>query len=193
MEIERIMPPKKQKYSEIRNRKYLHKHEVDSLIKSLKGRNKFRDGLMIMMMFRHGFRSGEICELRWEQIDFTTATIFIKRLKGSKSSTHYISGDELKNLKRFSKYAGESPYVFLTDRKTPISTRTIRYIVKTAGSKAGIEFPVNAHSLRHATGYKLANDGCDLRTIQDYLGHANISNTVIYTELNPNKFRKIQW
>lgn len=186
-------PPKKQKYDEIRSRKFLYPHEVEKLRKVLIGRYKLRDSLLILMMFRHGFREGEICELKWTQIDFKTATIYINRLKRSKSSTHPIQGDELRLLKRLKKNTVESVYVFLTERQTPISTRMIRHIVSEAGKKAGIEFKVNAHSLRHATGYKLANDGHDLRTIQDYLGHKNISNTVTYTQLNPNKFKSILW
>ncbi len=50
-------------------------------------------------------------------------------------------------------------------------------------------FPVHPHMLRHATGYKLANDGHDTRAIQQYLGHKNIQHTVRYTELSPARFR----
>lgn len=188
-----MTPPIKKKYEEIRGRKFLYTHEVEKMRKSVNGRNKFRDSLLILVMFRHGFREGEICELKWEQIDFNTATIFIQRLKGSKSSTHYLQGDEIRALKKLKRENNESPYIFVSERKTPLSTRTIRHIVNEAGRKAEIEFQVNAHSLRHATGYKLANDGLDLRMIQDYLGHKNISNTVIYTQLNPERFKRIQW
>jgi type 1 fimbriae regulatory protein FimE len=54
---------------------------------------------------------------------------------------------------------------------------------------AGFAFPVHPHMLRHACGYKLANDGRDTRTIQDYLGHVNIQHTVRYTELAPGRFK----
>jgi type 1 fimbriae regulatory protein FimB/type 1 fimbriae regulatory protein FimE len=54
---------------------------------------------------------------------------------------------------------------------------------------AGIEFPIHPHMLRHATGYKLANDGQDTRAIQHYLGHRNIQHTTRYTELAPDRFK----
>jgi type 1 fimbriae regulatory protein FimB/type 1 fimbriae regulatory protein FimE len=62
-------------------------------------------------------------------------------------------------------------------------------MVKRAAQKAGFPFQVHAHMLRHATGYKLAGDGHDTRSIQDYLGHKNIQHTVRYTELSPTRFK----
>ena len=54
----------------------------------------------------------------------------------------------------------------------------MRKIVARAGAAAALPFPVHPHMLRHATGYKLADDGQDTRAIQDYLGHRNIQYTV---------------
>jgi type 1 fimbriae regulatory protein FimB/type 1 fimbriae regulatory protein FimE len=62
-------------------------------------------------------------------------------------------------------------------------------MVARAGMAAGLKFPVHPHMLRHAAGYKLANEGQDTRAIQHYLGHRNISHTVRYTELSAEKFR----
>ena len=57
------------------------------------------------------------------------------------------------------------------------------------GVKAGFAFQLHPHMLRHACGYKLANDGVDTRSLQHYLGHKNIQHTVRYTELAPDRFR----
>jgi site-specific recombinase XerD len=54
---------------------------------------------------------------------------------------------------------------------------------------AGIEIKVHPHMLRHACGFKLANDGVDTRALQAYLGHRNIQHTVRYTELAPTRFK----
>jgi type 1 fimbriae regulatory protein FimB/type 1 fimbriae regulatory protein FimE len=62
-------------------------------------------------------------------------------------------------------------------------------MIARAGRLAGIPFRVHPHMLRHACGYKLANDGPDTRAIQAYLGHRNINHTVRYTELSPERFR----
>ena len=81
-----------------------------------------------------------------------------------------------------------SSFVFIGNRHTPLSERTISHIVHQAGELAGFDFTVHAHLLRHACGYYLANKGVDTRTIQDYLGHANIQNTVRYTQLSSARF-----
>jgi type 1 fimbriae regulatory protein FimE len=65
----------------------------------------------------------------------------------------------------------------------------VRKLVKRAGQNAGIDFSVHPHMLRHACGYKLANDGHDTRSVQHYLGHKNIQYTVRYTELAADRFK----
>ena len=64
-------------------------------------------------------------------------------------------------------------------------------MVQRAGEAAKLDFPVHPHMLRHATGFKLANDGIDARTLQAYLEHKSISNTVRYTELSPTRFNDL--
>ena len=70
-----------------------------------------------------------------------------------------------------------------------MTTANFRKIIARAGRAAGLPFPVHPHMLRHACGYKLANDGHDTRAIQHYLGHRNIMHTVRYTELAADRFR----
>ena len=66
---------------------------------------------------------------------------------------------------------------------------TLRKLMARAGELAKLPFPIHPHMLRHSTGYKLANDGQDTRAIQQYLGHRNITHTVRYTELCPERFK----
>jgi site-specific recombinase XerD len=67
-------------------------------------------------------------------------------------------------------------------------TSTVRKLVARAGEKAGLDFPVHPHMVRHGCGYKLANEGHDTRAIQHYMGRKNIQHTVRYTELAPDRF-----
>ena len=69
--------------------------------------------------------------------------------------------------------------------------RGFQTLIERAGKKAKLEFKAHPHMLRHACGYKLANDGVDTRTIQAYLGHKSIQHTVRYTELSPTKFKSL--
>ena len=62
-------------------------------------------------------------------------------------------------------------------------------MITRAGRNADFDFPVHPHMLRHATGYKLANDGHDTCAIQQDVGHKNIQHTVRYTELRLNRFQ----
>ena len=81
-----------------------------------------------------------------------------------------------------------SPYVFTTERGGQFTADAINRHIKSIAKRAKFAFPIHAHMLRHATGYKLANDGHDTRSLQAYLGHRNIQHTVRYTELAANRF-----
>ena len=77
----------------------------------------------------------------------------------------------------------------MTERGGPMTTDNVRKLVQRGGQEAKLPFPVHPHMLRHACGYKLANDGHDTRAIQHYLGHRNIQNTVRYTQLSAQRFK----
>jgi len=83
-----------------------------------------------------------------------------------------------------------SPYLLTTERGGPLTDSAVRKITARAGVASGLGFPVHPHMLRHACGFKLANDGHDTRAIQHYLGHRNIQHTVRYTELASDRFTK---
>ena len=80
-------------------------------------------------------------------------------------------------------------YVFMSERETPMSLVGSRRMIGRLGKAARMPFPIHPHMLRHAYGYKLANDGQDTRALQHYLGHKNIQHTVRYLELSPERFR----
>jgi type 1 fimbriae regulatory protein FimB/type 1 fimbriae regulatory protein FimE len=79
--------------------------------------------------------------------------------------------------------------MFTTERDGPLMDSGVRKIAARAGAVAPLPFPVHRHMLRHATGYKLANDGQDTRAIQHDLGHKNIAHTMRYTNLASDRFK----
>jgi site-specific recombinase XerD len=109
-------------------------------------------------------------------------------LKGSKDSTHYLDGKELRALRQLHREAS-TPYIFESERQGPISAAGFRKSFARLGAKAGLPFPINPHMLRHACGYALANKGKDTRSLQAYLGHASIVHTVKYTAMSPIRFK----
>ena len=81
------------------------------------------------------------------------------------------------------------PYVFISERRAPLSPAGYQRMVARAGVAVKFTFPVHSHMLRHACGFKLANDGHDTRAIQAYLGHRSIMSTARYTALTPHRFK----
>jgi len=184
------LPPKRVPNSAVRSREYLTPDEVEGLIKAAKniGRHGHRDAALILLAYRHGFRVSELIALRWDQIDLKQGLLHVNRLKNGTPSNHPIRGPEIRALRRLQREYPETPYVFVTERKGPLTPSTVRKIVARAGREAKLPFPAHPHMLRHACGYKLANDGHDTRAIQHYLGHKNITHTVRYTELAADRF-----
>jgi type 1 fimbriae regulatory protein FimB/type 1 fimbriae regulatory protein FimE len=177
--------------SAYRTREHLTETEMTKLLAALAAnRHGERDRLVGLIIYRHGLRVSEACELRWDDIDFAKRTIMVRRLKGSHDSTHYLERDELAGLKRLAKTA-TSAYVFTTERGTPFTRAGIGRMIERAGEAAGLPFQAHPHMLRHATGYALAGRGMDTRRLQHFLGHASIANTVRYTAMSPEPFRDV--
>lgn len=183
--------PIRRKNTEYRNREYLSEKEVGQVINAAAGagRHRLRDATLILLAYRHGLRVSELVALRWDQVDLTQGLVHISRRKNGVPSVHPLRGPELRALRRLERDYPETPYLFVSERKAPLTADTVRKIVARAGQHAGIEFPIHPHMLRHATGYKLANDGQDTRAIQHYLGHRNIQHTTRYTELAADRFK----
>ena len=186
------IPPRKTRNIDLRNREYLTPAEIDRIINGAKkvGRYGQRDATMILIAYRHGLRVSELIALKWLQIDLQQGLLNVIRLKNGISSTHPLFGPELRALRVLKRDYPDSDYIFMTERKTPITDSTFRKIVARAGKEANLDMPIHPHMLRHSTGFKLANDGQDIRSIQFYLGHKNIQHTVRYTEISPVRFKK---
>ena len=98
-------------------------------------------------------------------------------------STHPRTDRELRALRRLQREQEPGRYVFLSERDAPMSPVGFRCMVTRLGEAAKMPFSIHPHMLRHACGFKLANDGQDTRALQHYLGHRNIQHTVRYTAL----------
>jgi type 1 fimbriae regulatory protein FimB/type 1 fimbriae regulatory protein FimE len=189
--INRTVIPRRPRNSDLRTREYLTEAEVERLMEAAKGnRWGHRDATMILVGYRHGLRVSELVDLRWDQVEFTNATLHVRRVKQGTASTHPILGDELRALRRLQReQEPKSPFVFTSERGAPFSTAGFARMVERAGTEAKLGFKAHPHMLRHACGFALANKGHDTRALQAYLGHKNIQHTVRYTELAPTRFK----
>ena len=183
-------PPAKPKNKDVRSREYLTASEIEKLRNATKAdRYGVRNFWLITIMYRHGLRVTEAIDLRWDQVDFRYARLHVNRAKNGDDSVHFIEGDELRALRKLKRWNPESDFIFTSERQAPLSSRAVHNIIAAAGVKAGIKFPCHPHMLRHARGFRLAAKGEDTRAIQAYLGHKNIQHTVIYTKLDPKRFK----
>lgn len=185
------VPPQRLSNEALRPREYLTEDEVNTLMSVAKKRGRYghRDATMILIAFRHGLRVAELCALRWDQLDLKQGLLHVRRLKNGIDSVHPVRGPEIRALRKLERQGVTSPYLFVTERGGPVSAAGFRKTLSRIGEVSSITFPVHPHMLRHACGFKLANDGHDTRAIQHYLGHKNIQHTVRYTELTPTRFQ----
>ena len=154
-----------------RQREYLTEREVERLMKAARdNRHGHRDATMVLLAYRHGL-------------------LHVARVKNGMPSVHPLTGKELRALRRLQREQEPGRYVFMSERGAPMSPVGFRRMLERLGKAAKMAFGVHPHMLRHACGFKLANQGVDTRSLQHYLGHKNIQHTVRYTELSPDRFR----
>src|SRR6266446_4495417 len=171
----RPAPPRKKPHDPKR-RDYLRPDEVEAMVQAAR------------TFGRHGVRTAELVALRWHQVDLKGGYLDVHRVKRGHPAKHPLRGPQLRLLRELQRTYPDSPYVFVSERKAPLSPRSIRAIVARTGKLAGLPFVPHPHQLRHACGYYLASQGHDTRAIQDYLGHKNIQHTVRYTAMAPHRF-----
>lgn len=187
----RTVMPRRRKNADLRSREYLTEHEIGALMAAARqNRHGHRDATLILLAFRHGLRAAESVDLRWDQVNFRTATLHVRRVKRGTPSTHPILGDEIRALRRLQRdQEPKSPFVFTSERGAPFTTAGFARMIQRAGGVAKLGYKAHPHMLRHACGFALANKGRDTRALQAYLGHRNIQHTVRYTELAPGRFK----
>ena len=182
--------PLRQPNAELRTREYLTDAEVARLTDAAKGnRWGHRDATMILIGYRHGLRTSELCDLQWSQVEPSTGRLHVRRAKNGSPSVYPMQGEEIRALRRLRREQGPSSHVFMTERDGPMTPKAFHALFGRIGTRAKMPFPVHPHMLRHGCGYALANAGHDTRALQAWLGHKNIQHTVRYTEVAPDRFK----
>jgi type 1 fimbriae regulatory protein FimB len=176
-----------------RPKNFLTEAEMGNFLKAArKGRHSVRNFVMLLLTFRHGLRVSELISMRMGDVDLDTGRLFVRRLKGSLSTSQPLEGDEIRAFRAWLRQRTKapccnSPLVFLSERG-PMTRQAFNYICAQAGKRAGLNIKVHPHMLSHSCWFALANKGSDTRLIQDYLGHRNLRNTEIYTRTAAVRF-----
>lgn len=179
-----------------RPKNFLTEAEIADFFKvARKGRHSVRNYAMLLLAFRHGLRVSELINVRMSDIDLDAGRLFVRRVKGSLSTSQPLEGDEIRALRawlrqRINAPCCNSPLVFLSERG-PMTRQAFNYICAEVCRLAGLSIKVHPHMLRHSCGFALANKGCDTRLIQDYLGHRNIRHTQLYTRTAAVRFERL--
>jgi site-specific recombinase XerD len=185
-----------------RPREFLRPPEVKKLLAAIRtpgaSRNPERDYALFLLMAQHGLRVSEACKLHLSDLDLEQGRLHVERLKQrrkkKRAQEHPLFTEEREALDAWLavRETMDCPCdaLFISERRRPIARCTVWIMMQKFAEAAGLgALALHPHMLRHACGYDLANRGTDTRLIQDFLGHANIAHTVIYTRLDHSRFK----
>jgi site-specific recombinase XerD len=175
---------------------FMTEDEVSKLIESAFSKNDadllgLRDRAILETFYSSGFRISELVGLNIDDLDQISGVVKI-RGKGKKERIVPIGEAALLTIKKYlDKRKKQTDAVFLNNHSRRITTRGVRDIVVKYLRLAGIKPGVSAHTFRHSFATHLLNRGADLRTVQELLGHANLSTTQIYTHLTTERLKSV--
>lgn len=148
-----------------------------------------RNYTIMAVMYRAGLRVSEAISLEPQHIDSKRNQILVKGGKGDKDRTIPVEPWLIDTLNTWLAKRYQLPKVckniFTTLQGEPLNDRYIRAMVKREAQAAGIDKDVHPHTLRHTYATELLEDGFTIREVQELMGHADISTTMIYTHVNP--------
>lgn len=154
----------------------------------LKTKNGIRDRAILEILYSTGMRVSELCEL--EMKDYQGSKITIRSSKSNEYRTVPLIAVAKEFLDKYLEQNRERPYeqkLFVTETGKAMDRSLIYVMLKTLGKKVGIKQKISPHTLRHACATHLLEHGVDLISIQQLLGHTNISTTQIYVHLSANR------
>ncbi|MGL4791405.1 MAG: tyrosine-type recombinase/integrase, partial [Anaerotignaceae bacterium] len=155
-----------------------------------------RDKAMLEVLYATGMRVTEIINIKVSDVNFTLECILCKH--GSKERIIPIGKTAMLYLKKYLNEAREAllkgnreETLFVNINGMPMTRQGFWKIVKAYGKMAGIAGDIKPHTLRHSFAVHLIENGCDLRSVQEMLGHSDISTTQVYARLNDSKIKDV--
>lgn len=170
---------------------FFYGNELKQVFDSLKGNKPLtmRNLALFELFYATGMRVSEVSNLTLRQIDLNLQTILVHG-KGNKDRYVAFDNHTKKSLVRYLEDARSNllkdeteQHVFLSNLGNPLSKRGIEYVMQKTFNQAGISGKVHPHELRHTFATAMLNNGADLRSVQELLGHSSLSATQIYTHV----------
>jgi integrase/recombinase XerD len=190
-----LRPPR----SRARLPRVLSRDQVNSLLEQPKGTSNaaLRDRALLETMYACGLRASEAITLKLSDLDLE-AGVLVAHGKGSKERLVPIGTTAISALRVYldkgrPKLVGiqDEPHVFVNLRGHALSRQGLYKIVQRHARTAGLDASMSPHTLRHTFATHLLAGGCDLRSLQEMLGHADIGTTQIYTHLSTERLREV--
>ena len=175
---------------------FMTEEEVNKLIESAFAKDEkdefgLRDRAILEVFYSSGLRISELVSLSIDDVDHISGVVKAFG-KGKKERIVPIGDAALGAIKRYlDKRKKQSSALFLNKNGKRIGARGVRDIVEKYLKGAGIARGVSPHTFRHSFATHLLNRGADLRTVQELLGHANLSTTQIYTHLTTDRLKSV--
>ena len=158
-----------------------------------------RDCAILEVLYSTGMRVSEVAALNMEDIDFLGEIIHIKG-KGKKERIAPIGSNALQAIQNYIEYRNkrmqndsnfDGKVLFANKHGKRLSVRSIRRKMDKYLAEAGLDPAISPHTLRHSFATHMLNNGADLRSVQELLGHQSLSTTQIYTHLSTSKIKEI--
>lgn len=181
--------------------KFLYVEELEKLFEASDTETPLgqRNQALLELLYATGIRVSECVGIKLTDIDFSVGTILVMG-KGKKQRyvpfgsyaqdalMTYIKNGRKQLVKKTEEH---SQMVFLNAKGTPLTARGVRYVLHEIIKKASLTMNMSPHMLRHTFATHMLDEGADLRTVQELLGHENLSTTQIYTHVSKERLRSV--
>ena len=181
--------------------KFLYEQEIDALFNSIDTTKTLgiRNYALLELLYATGIRVAELCVIKLIDVDFDGGML---RVHGKGNKVRYVPlgdfatealADYLENARAELARKASIPtdILFLNHTGTPLTDRGVRDILKRLTDGAAANIKLAPHMIRHTFATHLLNNGADLRSVQELLGHANLSSTQIYTHVSKEKLKSV--
>ncbi|MDP8258025.1 MAG: tyrosine recombinase XerC [Candidatus Aadella gelida] len=150
-----------------------------------------RDRAILEVLYSTGMRVSELVGLNTDDIDLISGSVKV-RGKGKRERIALLGKESQKAIRTYlEKRGAENKAIFLNKNQTRLTDRSVRRIVDKYVIKCSIDNKISPHSVRHSFATHLLNNGADLRSVQELLGHKNLSTTQIYTHLGSKRIKQM--
>lgn len=182
---------------------FFYENEINSILDAAEQDehpSALRNIALLELLYATGMRVSECCELTLQQIDFTLQIIRVIG-KGNKERIVPVGDQAIRAIRHYQMELREellnkipkspySDYLFLSDKGKPLTAAQVRTILNRLVEKHGLNLSIHPHKLRHTFATHLLNNGADMRSVQELLGHVDLSSTQIYTHVTKDKLKE---